>query len=1460
MELALSGSKISFFTNNSFSTDQHLIKSITLGNGVKENITYSPLKNGNGVYEAGSPQLYPNLSIQFSPEFKVVSQIDYPNNRQTKMLFKYFSGIMNVEGLGFMGFQANMRTNIHNDSSVPVVSTISKNDFLLRGANVENYSAVGLALPSAQTPTTFISKSTLGHNSPTNALQSNKVFKLKNTSSIQFDGLTNTSTETTTAFDLYNNPLKVTTLVKDGASTVQTTVTDAVYQDPTATPYIVGRPKSKIKTVSYNGDVATNDEVYSYNSQQLLSKVQKRADATTNYVTEDNTYDLFGNITSKKITAGSNSRTASWAYDPSGRFLISKTDIESLPTTFTYYPNGTLKTETNPYGQTSTYEYDGWFRKSKMTDYLQKTVTYGYEIDSRNNRSILTAVSSDGTATSDAYDELGRKINEGVKANVNGVFFTKDYTYDVYNRVVAEGVPYRPIPIRQSQTVYDVYGRVIQQISPTDLRANITYSGLTSTIDDGSKTKKITKDAIGNVIEVIDSPGGTIKYSYYANGNLKETDLDGIKTKILQDKWGRKTQLEDPSAGTYKYAYNDFNELIKEENSNGITNYKLSALGRLEEKIILGTNTNSKTTYTYNSLKQISGSEFVDTMNGGTTITNTYFYDNLNRNYKIIESTPYASFTKTLAYDSLGRIDTETSTATAGGKTSSKTLKKTYQNGSPYQILDGTAVLWQTDVISDNGALAGGTFGNGIKVVNTYDGNGYSTSKECKLGTASLMKLETSFDIKKGNLASRKTSLFDYPEEFKYDSLDRLTDIITLGQFLNNTFSTSDVEGYQGENVSGLSSSGGALSVQVANAGGALKKTLLTGAKLGDAIILTFDLRKVLGSDAYNVYIQEQDPVSLATVKYLKATLTSASITYTLTHTVTQYTNVILRIEKVNTTSLNVFIIDNVVGKGKIAALQGYDTKGRITSNDLGTYNYPTSGKIYQNSSVDLSPKDLSYYQSRPTQAVTYNAFNSPYQIEDTGVEKVSFNYNDNNDRSTIFYGGVQDKLLRPYRKHYSGDGTMEIKENKTTGAVEFITYIGGDAYSAPVVFKSDGGSNQNYLYLHRDYQGSIIAISNQAGAIVEKRLFDSWGNIIKVLDGAGNTLTGLTLLDRGYTGHEHLQSVGIIHMNGRLYDSKLRRFIQADNNIQDPFNTQNYNRYGYVLNNPLKYTDPSGEFWNVLFGYLFTAYVTGAYSSGGELNPAKWNSTAIVNIGARGLSFGATTVVTNFTNNYLDNYNKPPELGISAIGTGNNTHPFVNNNDYSFVNDPNNRYEDNDNSVMNGNLATVGSLLGGVSGAMNELSFVKFHNAAPLGSFAVNYNGSLRYWSDTFYGGTRANISNSLVQSAKNSSSSLKLASKFGGYANTAGSYIGYYGAAENLVKGDYYGFVREGAANYTGIRIAAARGNIAGIGWTIGWNILGPWITNTEAYNSFFFGKNSARYQDLERKNGWGSILLKD
>src|SRR5690606_9505952 len=64
---------------------------------------------------------------------------------------------------------------------------------------------------------------------------------------------------------------------------------------------------------------------------------------------------------------------------------------------------------------------------------------------------------------------------------------------------------------------------------------------------------------------------------------------------------------------------------------------------------------------------------------------------------------------------------------------------------------------------------------------------------------------------------------------------------------------------------------------------------------------------------------------------------------------------------------------------------------------------------------------------------------------------------------------------------------------------------------------------------------------------------------------------------DRGYTGHEQLDDSGLIHMNGRIYDPELGRFLSPDPVVQIPEYSQNFNRYSYCLNNPLNATDPSG-------------------------------------------------------------------------------------------------------------------------------------------------------------------------------------------------------------------------------------------------------------------------------------------
>jgi RHS repeat-associated protein len=129
----------------------------------------------------------------------------------------------------------------------------------------------------------------------------------------------------------------------------------------------------------------------------------------------------------------------------------------------------------------------------------------------------------------------------------------------------------------------------------------------------------------------------------------------------------------------------------------------------------------------------------------------------------------------------------------------------------------------------------------------------------------------------------------------------------------------------------------------------------------------------------------------------------------------------------------------------------------------------------------------------------------------------------------------------------------------------------------------AQGGSTkpaENLQYLHTDHLGSVAVITDQDGSVTERLAYDPWGKrrFPNGTADTNDTIVGLTM-DRGFTMHEHLDEMGLIHMNGRIFDPLIGRFMSADPFIQAPENLQSHNRFAYVMNNPLSYTDPSGYF-----------------------------------------------------------------------------------------------------------------------------------------------------------------------------------------------------------------------------------------------------------------------------------------
>ena len=184
-----------------------------------------------------------------------------------------------------------------------------------------------------------------------------------------------------------------------------------------------------------------------------------------------------------------------------------------------------------------------------------------------------------------------------------------------------------------------------------------------------------------------------------------------------------------------------------------------------------------------------------------------------------------------------------------------------------------------------------------------------------------------------------------------------------------------------------------------------------------------------------------------------------------------------------------------------------------------------------------------------------------------------------------IYCSGFEDAGLSTAASITYYLGNVEVIQQ--AGLTTIKRNIGG--YLVVTTTEASGivTSGPTYDYLLRDGIGSVDVIVNERAQIQQRLSFDAYGNR-RVADPPGTFNLHAVISPyiaasfdnsrtrRGYTGHEQLDTLGLIHMNGRLYDPQIGRFIQADPLIEQDA-TQGLNRYSYVLNNPLSLTDPSG-------------------------------------------------------------------------------------------------------------------------------------------------------------------------------------------------------------------------------------------------------------------------------------------
>lgn len=1200
------------------------------GGGIVDNIYYSPMEPApntpnnhgtlSGFYSSLNSANYPFVEIKMLPNNYLVSSVRNTVEGITrKQEFKYNGLVVNLHGLGVIGFNKVARSNWYelNYTGTKLWSA-TENRFDLRGATERTYTSA-----SGSQTFSFVA-SNLGVipnaiHSTTNlysAVTLFNIYKLQlNTQTVK-DFLTNVSTETNYTYDSdgYLLPTVIATknYTTNPSSPIGSTNVTTIFENNAAglgANYYLGRPK-EIKTVtSAYGNTYSTIEKLTYVGNKLVKKEKKGNTTDNKFLVEEFTYFPIGNIKNKKIyTTGYTEkkviapRITEYTYDATQRFIKTFKDIEGLiSSNISYHPlYGEVTKSQNAFGLATSTFIDNWGKVYKITDYLGKHTNITYSKTGSDSQ--ILKVGDDGSSSMSITDILGRTKKAGVLDIDNDWSYTT-ILYDVYGRKHQKSEPHDNLnnPSQWTTYSYDDFNRESSIINNTGLTTTITYSGLTVTATDGIQTTSSTKNANGHIISSSDN-GGTITYQYFANGNLKNTNYNGTNILMEYDEWGRKSLLNDPSAGIYTYSYNPLGEILVETTPNGTTTSTYDSTGKLLIKHTEGLNTQDYITYSYDPISKLTNKIEKEDLSGSLT-TNEYFYDAYNRLIKTNEAIydEVALYEKKYIYDDFGRLLKEYSSASLNNKSSSKWIRNTYKRGVLWQIFDDATnhLLWQTNSVNQRGQLTNALLGNEIAIANTYDNYGYPTRIKHDLSTApynNVMTVNTTFEPQRGNLTHRDNNLFSWSENFSYDNLDRLT----------NFKDAQGIQVSQQYEIDGRISNNAMGTYNYSNSN---KKYQNTSIDMNAKSKAYYENRTGLFNDdmeSKNTWeIADPSAVTYDTTTPAHSGNTSLKIVNSSTHEKIVHSNYWVKIDNGTPTEYTYSAWVKSDGTNPQAEIflfmkseneSGYftlvDNKSISTSNNwvliekkflVPAHIKNLSIRLDNNAIGNLWFDDVRIRKSFTPSSeknlnISYNAFKSPIEIEETNVDKISFTYNINNSRSSSYYGGLQtDKYQRQYRKYYSADGAMEIKHNTHTNSIEFVTYIGGDGYTAPIILKSDGTTHQ-YNYLHRDHQGSILAITDQSGTIIEKRLFDAWGEIIKIQDGQHKILLNLSILDRGYTGHEHLESVGLINMNGRLYDSNLHRLLQPDNYVQDLNNTQNYNRYSYAFNNPLKYTDPDGE------------------------------------------------------------------------------------------------------------------------------------------------------------------------------------------------------------------------------------------------------------------------------------------
>jgi RHS repeat-associated protein len=953
--------------------------------------------------------------------------------------------------------------------------------------------------------------------------------------------------------DCYGNPKSVTASTSDSFSKTTTNTYDnfesnwivgklttatVVHVTPVAQPGSASQSTTRKSSFTYDSTTGT----------VLTETVEPDADLATPakflWIKTSYTYDTYGNRTGTssdyyESTGILKTRSSSAIYGGlyQGRFPTSSLNALGHSSTATYDTRfGLVSKAVAPTGHYTLSRYDGFGRKTLESTYspsvnlVSQTATQQAASDIGGYAYMVKRKSSGGSEVRAYYDRLQRERLTRVKISTSGASTTADSdittTYDAYGRKSLMTKQYAGNGTSATGAVsitYDALNRPIRESRPdggyTDTAWSVSGTNLVTTVT----AYRSASDAVV-AQKFTNSQGWTVSSREAKVASPSQASTDWNTTTFTHDAIGNLVQVSGPT-GTRTMSYDKRGRKTQlSDPDTGSYTYAYNGAGEQTQQVESGRSLSTVSTY------DVGGRIATRTENGpnGESLVTTWAYD-------VCAKSEDAGVTVAVLADiTKGALCSTTIVRNVGGTAEDKSsVTKTMA----YEVRSGRAFRSTTTI--------GGASTPGRK---TYVAHSLADTNGRLLTTA-------------------------YPDTAGGSMLQLQHTYTTLGQ----PFAMVD--------------------------------------RNNGIVYWRADSRYLDG----NIYQSTVGP-----------------------HTTTKAYDLMARINSVNSAGLHtssvsfdwagnvntrgLIVNNNNSGGGLISSYSEsftYDKLNRLTGvsgGTVATYSYDDAGNLltrggnvniayaagtnrpcaWANGAVptcNYSYDGAGNFIDSPNHEATWNAFGAPHSVR----AKSNINGAIANSRQEWRYGPdhqrVLEELYASAVANSTGSGTKtkdtffvmggfeEVRDyagasvSKTTwrhtisspdGAVAMVmhelTAANATALAAPTI---------KTRYWHKDHLGSLVAISNEAGLLVQSFRYDPWGTRSQTYIGGTDAQE-----ERGYTGHEMLTEVGLIHMNGRLYDPVIARFLSADPIIQDAYNSQSYNRYAYVLNNPMSYTDPSGFSW----------------------------------------------------------------------------------------------------------------------------------------------------------------------------------------------------------------------------------------------------------------------------------------